>query len=132
MTSWNPSGIAARVRWLVDTKDKGRVETAARRLGVRPSDLEHLDRWLSVDVAPEGTRLLAAIVQSYHVDACWLLTGEEELNTAALAPDERLRLAELLLSVADALLADRARSRRPVPRVVPDVLEPAAPREWPR
>ena len=126
MTSWSPAGIAARVRWLVDTKDKGRLDVAARRLGVRPADLEHLDRWLSGDGGPKGTRLLAAVIQSYHVDACWLLTGEEELDTSTLAPDARLRLAELLLAVADALLADRARSRADGGR--PEVHEPALPR----
>lgn len=112
MTSWSPAGIAARVRWLIEQKDKGRLDVAARRLGVGVADLEQLERWLSGDAGPKGTRLLAAVVQAYHVDACWLLTGEEQVNAAQLAPDARLRLAELLLDVADALLSERARSRR--------------------
>lgn len=117
MTSWSPAGIAARVRWLVEQKDRGRIDVAARRLGVRPADFDQLERLLASDAGPRGTQLLAAVVQAYHVDACWLLTGEERVDAAALAPDARLRLAELLLDVADALLADRARSRaEPVAR----------------
>jgi hypothetical protein len=113
MTSWSPAGIAARVRWLIESKDKGRLEAAARRLGVKPSDLDQIERLLASDGGSRGTRLLAAVVQTYHVDACWLLTGEYDMDAAALAPEARLRLAEMLLSVADALLADRARSRTP-------------------
>jgi hypothetical protein len=111
MSPRSPAGIAARIRWLIEKKDKGRLDVAARRLGVRQSELEQLERLLSGDAGPRGTQLLAAVVDGYHEDACWLLTGREEVDSAALPGEARLEVAHLLLEIASTLLAERARQR---------------------
>ena len=96
--------VARRVRALIARHDGGDVTRAASRLGLTVTDLFRLESRLAHD-APERLRVLAAVVRSYDVDACWLLTGKPASELSALAPAVRLEVADVLLAIGDQLLA---------------------------
>ena len=111
------AGIAARVRSLVEARDRGDASRAASRLGVPARDLDRLDQILADDMCDDkssqetGLRLLAAVTRSYQADPCWLLTGHSDLHDADLGASDRLRLADLLLRLGEILLRERAAHR---------------------
>ncbi|MGI8496632.1 MAG: hypothetical protein ACR2OG_03485 [Gemmatimonadaceae bacterium] len=111
MLQWNKASIAPRVRALIDREEAGDVEAAAHRIGIPSEELAGAESVLAADSRYPAARLLAALVRAYHADACWLITGQEQIPAADLSPESRLEVANLLLDVANELLAERARLR---------------------
>src|SRR5919206_3299647 len=114
MSAWNVAGIGARVRSIIQREHGGDVGAAARRLGVRPEELERIGLAMTSDAGPWLARVLARIVRGYRVDACWLLTGQHDLRLARLPAPARLHVANLLLEISDQLFRSRReRARTP-------------------
>jgi hypothetical protein len=107
MVAWDIAGIGGRVRSIIEREDGGDVDAAARRLGVRSEELGRLELPTTGDGDPWLARLLAKIVRTYRVDACWLLTGEHDLRLARLPATARLAVANLLLDISDQLFRTR-------------------------
>jgi transcriptional regulator with XRE-family HTH domain len=105
MAGFSPSDIACRVRALIEQHDNGNEAAAARRLGVSSGALAKLlagaSEHLNLDT-------LGAVVDTYDVDATWLLVGERHLAAAALSGEDRLRVAELLSALSARVLSRHA------------------------
>src|SRR6476661_1882386 len=72
MSDFDKQGIAGRIRGLLSGQDEGDTAAAAKRLGVDATSLH-----MSIDEsAPYPTvDVIAAVIRTYGVDPCWLLTG---------------------------------------------------------
>ena len=116
---WSPAGVASRLGALIEERDAGDPARAALRLGVPIDALRQLPSVLADDSRDDtlaAASVLAAAARAYHVDATWLVTGEEDFHGEDLAPAARIRVADLLLRVGEQLLAARQHCRvtRPV------------------
>lgn len=80
--------VSARVATLIDRRHGGDRLTAARQLGVEPALVAGL---LSGDWRQFSLDALAAVVRSYGVSVCWLLSTSVSAapTTAAGAPVRR-------------------------------------------
>ena len=99
MAAFNPSGIARRVRSLVERRDNGDEAAAARRLGITADALAEL---LGGSFEHLNLDTLGAIMDGYEVDAIWLLTGERACRQHASRWRTGWRLRRLWASSARA------------------------------
>lgn len=103
------SAVVGRVRSLIASRDGGDVTATARRLRLPISTVLRLDEALR-EPHPASTDLLASVAVCYHVDAVWLLFGDDR-EIAKLDPTARLRVCDLLLAIGERLVA-ASRARR--------------------
>lgn len=96
--------IAGRIRTLIARQDAGDVTAAARRLSRSIAEVCHPERVLAAGNGPAALDFLATVVRRYDADACWLLTGRHGDSGAAVGPDMRDTLVELVAQVGDRLL----------------------------
>jgi hypothetical protein len=95
--------IAARLRSVLPSLRRGKFEACAARLGVSEIALR-----MSIDAdEPHPTlEVVAAVVQHYGVDPCWLMAGEYDpaAHRAAIADDSDSSKSELLRLIAMQLI----------------------------
>jgi hypothetical protein len=95
--------IAARLRSVLPSLRRGRIEACAQRLGVSEVALR-----MSIDPdEPHPTlEVVGAVVQHYGVDPCWLMSGECDpaAHRAAIADDSDAAKSELLRLIAMQLI----------------------------
>ena len=97
--------IAARLRSVLPSLRRGRFAACAQRLGVSEVALR-----MSIDPdEPHPTlEVVAAVVQHYGVDPCWVMSGEYDpaAHRAAIADDADVTKSELLRLIAMQLIAE--------------------------
>jgi len=95
--------IAARLRSVLPSLRRGKFAACAARLGVSEVALR-----MSIDYdEPHPTlEVVAAVVQQYGVDPCWLMSGEYDpaAHRAAIADDSDVTKSELLRLIAMQLI----------------------------
>jgi hypothetical protein len=98
-----PEELAERVRALIDRHDGGEVLRAARRMGVRASDLRAI---VDATAAEPSLSALAGIVRVYDVDAWWLIAGTTGL-IADMPAERRVEALNLLSQLAAVMTMQR-------------------------
>ncbi|HEU4564101.1 MAG TPA: hypothetical protein VFS05_05620 [Gemmatimonadaceae bacterium] len=82
------------------------MTSAARRLDVPVEHICGIERLLAGCGGEERLSLLAKVVRRYRADACWLITGADPDHVHELAPEQRLRVVELLSAIAEQIVAE--------------------------
>ena len=95
MSDFDKHGIASRIRGLLSGQDAGDTSAAAARLRVDATSLH-----MSIDPdAPYPTvDVIAAVIRTYGVDPCWLLTGSYDSLTHQKALDVSTAEMPILVS----------------------------------
>jgi hypothetical protein len=104
MQAWNQDTVAIRVRQLMDAKLGGDVARSAQFLGVTRAALEC---FLEGAPAEDCLYLLNAVTRRFEVDACWLLTGSDDLQLRQFSAEDRLQVARLLSQLSEAGIRER-------------------------
>jgi hypothetical protein len=77
---WN--GVAERIRGLVRAEDERELLAAAERIGV---DARFLRESLEGTSRLAAIRVVIAVVRTYGLDPCWVLTGDYDGETHKVA-----------------------------------------------